>query len=128
MTVVVGADGAEQIAREKRGRLETELDVSAHNDFMEVLTRAGLLGLLGYLGLLACVGKRLARGIRPALPPFEKEVVFAGVCAFVIYLLHTFVGVILKVQFMILVAILAGLAIRTLQPVLSGANSRRSRS
>ena len=108
--------------------LGTELDVSAHNDFMEVLTRAGLLGLLGYLGLLACVGKRLAWGIRPALPPFEKEVVFAGVCAFVIYLLHTFVGVILKVQFMILVAILAGLAIRTLQPVLSGANSRRSRS
>lgn len=94
------------------GYLGQGLHAAAHNDFMEILTRGGILGLISYIVLLTVIGKNLLLVRTHPTDLFLASVLFAGKMAALAYVLHIFIGVVFKVQFMAVIAIAVGIALR----------------
>lgn len=103
------------------GYLGQGLHAAAHNDLMEILTRGGFFGLVTYVALLVLIGLKLTVWAGRPSDPILQSILFAGKMAGFAYLLHIFIGVVFKVQFMVIIAVLVGIALRI------GMESRRAR-
>ena len=95
------------------GYLGQGLHAAAHNDLMEILTRGGIFGLITYVTFLVAIGAKLTLFAGRTSDPFLRSVLFSGKMAGLAYLLHITIGVIFKVQFMVITAIIVGIALRT---------------
>lgn len=105
------------------GYLNTGLRTEPHNDVLEVLHRAGLVGVLVYLAYLGAVGQFVRSCRTPASGIFWDSLRYCTGGAALIYLVHVVIGVVFKVQFMIVISVLVGLrAAMRPSPALSDMN------
>lgn len=83
-----------------------------HNDVLDILLRGGLLALLAYFALILFVYRALF-GARISPPCIQEDMLQTiGRLAFFVYLIHIPIGVVTKLQFMTVMALYIGVAIR----------------
>lgn len=83
-----------------------------HNDVLDVLLRGGLLALLAYIALWTLVFSALF-GRRLGAHSFRDHMAQKiGRVAFFLYLIHIPIGVVTKLQFMTVIALYIGIALR----------------
>ncbi|MEZ5567917.1 MAG: O-antigen ligase family protein [Halioglobus sp.] len=83
-----------------------------HNDVLDILLRGGLLALLVYLALIVLVYRAVFGRRNRARHLQEDMLQTIGRLALLVYLIHIPIGVITKLQFMTVIALYIGLAIR----------------
>ncbi len=82
-----------------------------HNDALDVLLRGGLLALMVYIALWITLYRALVR-THPVWTAHDKMVQTIGRLALFVYVIHIPIGVVTKLQFMTVIVLYIGVAIR----------------
>lgn len=125
---ITGVDLASEVRIEKGRYLYDGVNVP-HNDFLEFLLRAGVVGLLVFLGFLGNLVRRAWRLLRNAETSWAAQIASVLVGTVLIYLLFSISGVVLRVFPMTCFAIVVGVALAAdLRSPVSSVSTRRRHS
>ena len=91
--------------------------VSPHNDFIQILFRSGILGLINYIFLLIRIFNKIKDIKHNGLAYESKMILLTGQYSYWFYILHIFIGVITNVAFMVITSLLIGSAISHTQKI-----------
>jgi hypothetical protein len=107
---LIGADVSGETTH-RLSQMRNVPEVGAHNDYLGILLRSGVVGFLLYIFLLLLIGLVLSRELKQKIISIERHVKINAFAMFGMYLLLTFHGMITNVQTMACFSVMLGMGL-----------------